>query len=187
MRIGIINYQNLNNRRCPTIVKVMRKLGHDITVLSAHDDHFTIIKESKITHWIFSGSPLDVNDPPSPQVNKKILGLQDKRFLLICYSMESVLKSLGCKLMTSKKSKNDTIPLTPLYNNYLTGGMKIPISAARYHYTHVTVSSLPPRIRLQMKHKNEVMTCHYKNCVMVQWHPELSEEGDLFLSNWLSK
>ena len=127
MRIGIINYQNLNNRRCPTIVKVMRKLGHDITVLSAHDDHFTIIKESKITHWIFSGSPLDVNDPPSPQVNKKILGLQDKRFLLICYSMESVLKSLGCKLMTSKKSKNDTFVALPFVGgvNILTYGIPI--------------------------------------------------------------
>ena len=184
MRIGIVNYYTSVS---PTIVKVIRKLGHDVTLLTPYDDHFTIMKHSNIRNWIFSGSPLDVNDPLSPQVDKKILGLQDKRILLICYSMESVLKSLGCKLTTSKKSKDDTVLLTPLYNNYLTGGLQIPISAARTHYTHINVSSLPPRIRLQMKHKNEVMTCHYRNCVMVQWHPERSEEGDLFLSNWLSK
>lgn len=184
MMIGIVNYHTTT---IPIIINVIRRLGHDVNVLSRHDNHLSIMRNSTIRYWIFTGSQLDPNDPLSPQVDKKILGLQDKRILLICYSMESMLKSLGCKLTTSKTIKDDTIPLTPLYNNYLTGGMQIPISAVRTHYTHINVSSLPPRIRLQMKHKNEVMTCHYRNCVMVQWHPERSEEGDLFLSNWLSK
>ena len=105
MRIGIVNYYTSMS---PTIVKVIRKLGHDVTLLTPYDDHFTIMKHSNIRNWIFSGSPLDVNDPMSPQVDKKIMGLQDKRILLICYSMESMLKSMGCKLTTSKKSKEET-------------------------------------------------------------------------------
>jgi hypothetical protein len=31
----------------------------------------------------------------------------------------------------------------------------------------------------------EVMTTAYKNAIMVQWHPEKTPDGIIFLKNWL--
>jgi len=47
--------------------------------------------EKDIRHWIFSGGDYPVSDADSPQVPLELLALRDKVFLMLCYSMESVL------------------------------------------------------------------------------------------------
>ena len=129
---------------------------------------------------------MDVNLDGAPQIDTRILNMKDKRIFLICYSMESVLGQLGCRLVKRERNRKKITFLDILYNNYLTRGINSPLRSWRNHETYVTVSSLKPNIRMQMQYDGEVMTCLYKNAVMTQWHPEHTEDGRQLFLNWFN-
>lgn len=184
MKVGIFNYmKNLT----PKILKTLQELGFEIEVYDYEENHVEIMSKSSITHWIFTGSPMDVNKDDAPQIDLRILRMKGKRVFLICYSMESVLGQLGSKLVKRERNRKKIVFFDILYNNYLTKGLSSPIRAWRNHETYISVNSVRPCINIQMQHDGEVMTCLYKNAVMTQWHPEHGEDGKHMLTNWLNR
>lgn len=183
MKVGIFNYMR---RESPTIEKTIRNMGFDIEMYDYTENHYEIMRKSTIIHWIFTGSPMDVTKDDAPQLDTRILRMEGKRVFLICYSMESILYQLGCKLVKRERNRKRIFFMDILYNNYLTTGLRSPIRAWRNHETYIPVSSLKPSIKLQMMFEGEVMTCFYKNATMTQWHPEHGDDGNRFLINWLN-
>jgi GMP synthase-like glutamine amidotransferase len=184
MKVGIFNYMRSES---PKIEKVVCDMGFDVVMYDYKENHYKIMKDSDIKYWIFTGSPIDVNKDTSPQLDKRILRMDGKRVFLICYSMESILEQLGCKLVKRERNRKKIFLMDILYSNYLTTGLCSPIRAWRNHETFIPVLGLTPNIKLQMKFEGEVMTCFYKNSTMTQWHPEHSDDGKRFLLNWLNR
>ena len=109
MNIGIINMTGFEDGT-KYVIRCIKKLGyipHNIDY-TTENEIFKKITTSNIKHWIFSGSPHMVTDTTSPIVPLNILNLNDKKFMLICYSFESVLYQLGfpvIKRYINKKEK----------------------------------------------------------------------------------
>jgi GMP synthase-like glutamine amidotransferase len=134
------------------------------------------IRGSKIKHWIFSGSPHQVSES-SLQVPLDILTLPMK-FLLICYSMESFLVALGLPLVKRYALKREYFSLD------------IPDYPQQYywrnHYFYTPAREMVhPHLQLLAKYGREAMLAKYKNCTLVQFHPEKSRDGRHFIQEWL--
>jgi GMP synthase-like glutamine amidotransferase len=175
MRIGIVDFSK-RPKKNDSLQEALKILGNDIFVVHHADDWFNIVKSSRIKHWIMTGSAYDVFGNKSPQIDTRITQLVNKRFLLICYSMESFLLQMGCKLSRRERTKE-----TFMLND--NGAL---FNAWRNHNTFIPTDGLQPGIRLLAEYKNETMTAKYKNILMTQWHPEKTDDGIIFLSNWLS-
>lgn len=183
MKVGIINYMK---RDFPTIERKLTEMGHTVEIYDYTENHYDIMLKSDIKHWFFTGSPMDITSPFAPQLDKRILGLNGKRVFLICYSMESILGQLGCKLVKHERNRKRKLEFDLLYKNYLTNGLSSPIDAWRNHETFIPVNSLRPSIKLMSEYNGKVMTAIYRNAVMTQWHPEHTEDGRTMISNWLN-
>ena len=92
MHVGIVNFA-INDPRTE-LYDVLTSLGCTVVIIQHTDDWLNIIRRSKIKRWICTGSAYDVLDKESPQLDTDLLQLDTKRFLLICYSMESILMQL---------------------------------------------------------------------------------------------
>jgi GMP synthase-like glutamine amidotransferase len=184
MKIGIFNY---TKRESPTIETILNNFGFNVEIYDYKENHFEIMKKSNIKYWIFTGSPMDVNKDGAPQLDTRILRMEGKRVFLICYSMESILEQLGCKLVKRERNRKMVFFMDIMYHNYLTKGINSPVRAWRNHETYIPVKNLIPSVKLQMQYQGEVMTCFYKNAVMTQWHPEHGDDGKLMLMNWLKR
>lgn len=174
MHIGIVNFAVDDPNT--DLEDALKSLGCTVVILQYTDDWFDIIRRSRIKRWVFTGSALDVLDKKSPQLDIRLLDLSNKRLLFICYSMESILMQLGCKLHNRRVSKTDNIVIRD---------RDIDMTVARNHFAYVDARSVPTRIRLLSKYKNDVMTAEYKNSVMTQWHPEKTRDGIEFIKRWL--
>ena len=155
----------------------LASIGCDITVIDSDDDYIDIIKHSPITHWIFTGSDYDVMKKTTPKLSLDILNIRNKRFLLVCYSMESVLQQLGCHLIKRPNAMKGRFDL-------IMNGVKI--EAYRNHYTYVVPESIKRGMRLLATYKGDTMNVSYKNLMMTQWHPEITEDGIVFMKEWLT-
>ena len=175
MRIGIVDFSK-RPKKNDSLQGALQILGHDIFVVHHADDWYNIVKSSHIKHWIMTGSAYDVFSSKSPQVDTRITQLVKKRFLLICYSMESFLLQFGCKLSRRERTKE-------MFTFNDNGTL---VNAWRNHNTFIPTDGLQPGIHLLASYKSETMTAKYKNIVMTQWHPEKTDDGVIFLSNWLS-
>ena len=174
MHVGIVNFA-INDPRTE-LYDVLTSLGCTVVIIQHTDDWLNIIRRSKIKRWICTGSAYDVLDKESPQLDTDLLQLDTKRFLLICYSMESILMQLGCRVRNWKNAKVDTIMISD------DGTL---IEVARNHFAHVDANSIKSRMKLLSAYKDDVMTIEYKNAMMTQWHPERTEDGKVFLKRWL--
>lgn len=175
MRIGIVDFSK-RPKKNDSLQQALQILGHDIFVVHHTDDWYNIVKSSRIKHWIMTGAAYDVFSIKSPQVDTRITQLINKRFLLICYSMESFLLQMGCKLNRRERTKEE----------FMLNSNGTRIVAWRNHNTFIPTDGLQPEIKLLASYKNETMTAKYKNILMTQWHPEKTNDGTIFLLNWLS-
>lgn len=182
MKVGIFNY---SLRESPTIERALNDMGIQVDIYDYKENHYEIISKSDIKHWVFTGSPMDVTNDDAPQLDTRILRMNGKRIFLICYSMESILGQLGCKLVKRERNRKKVFFMDIMYKNYLVKGISSPIRAWRNHETYIPVNSLTQSIKLQMQHEGEVMTCFYKNATMTQWHPEHGDDGKQMLTNWI--
>ena len=186
MRVGVINmYPSENGGN--SIIKALDKLGHSSFLLKAdkftEEDLFARIKKSPIKNWIFSGSTLHIHEG-GPQVPLDILKL-DKRFLLICYSMESLITRI-CKCEHHLKEryihKNEIFHLQrPAY--WLFDGIKEDMVLRRDHHWYLPAGVLP--VHEIASYRGELMIAGYKNCHMMQFHPEKTADGIKMIANWL--
>lgn len=174
MHVGIVNFA-INDPRTE-LSDALTSLGCSVVIIQHTDDWLNTIKRSRIKRWICTGSAYDVLDKESPQLDIDLLKLDTKRFLLICYSMESILMQLGCRVRNWKNAKVDTIMISD------DGTL---IEVARHHFAHVDANTVKPRMKLLSIYKGDMMTVEYKNAMMTQWHPERTEDGKVFLKRWL--
>ena len=175
MHVGIVNMYSYKLRHY--LPNALASIGCDITVVDSDEDYIDIIKRSPITHWIFTGSDSDVMKKRSPVLDLEILKMKNKRFLLICYSMESILQQLGCHLIKRPNAMKGRFDL-------IMNGVKI--EAYRNHYMYVVPESIKRGMRLLATYKGDTMTVSYKNAMMTQWHPERTVGGIRFLEGWLT-
>jgi hypothetical protein len=153
----------------------VRKLGHIPVVLQINDEDLVKkIKDSSISHWIFTGTGIAVTvfNPLAPQVPLDIFKMKDKQFFLICYSMESVLYQMGYPIKKRYETKKERFQLDGLH-------------VYRNHRFYTPVSALDSKIQLVHSFRGEVMTAVYKNAVMTQWHPERTADGIQCLKGWI--
>jgi len=148
-----------------------------------------------------------VVDSTSPIVPLNILNLNDKKFMLICYSFESVLYQLGfpvIKRYVNKKEKFrlsldikkiDEIQKTnilynirkPTHKRKIYGSNKLRLR--RNHHYYIPSDDINykkhPNIHLVSSYRNESMMIFYKNSIMVQFHPERTSDGYKLINNWI--
>ena len=171
MRIGVVDmYKDKSHSYLPMVLVSM---GYEVTVIDYKEDWLDIIKTMRIKTWFMTGSEYDVLSPTAPKIDLEILNLKNKRFFLICYSMESVLIQLGCKGIKRKKAIREFFHLTDK------------VEAYRYHHTYIVPDTLKPGMRLLATYKGDVMTVQYKNLMMTQWHPERTPDGIEYVKKWL--
>jgi hypothetical protein len=121
MKIGIVSlYPFIKNIK--TLVNAVESLGHTTKILNLYSVKssiiYELIKKSNITHWIFSGSPLSVVEKKSPKIPIEILDLEDKKFMLICYSMESMIFQLNYPITIRRELKKEVIRLLQTYKKH---------------------------------------------------------------------
>ena len=148
------------------------------------------IRDSPIKLWVFSGGDSYVIHGDSPQVSLKMLNLKDKRFMLICYSMESVLYQMNIPIVdrgiNKKEFFNQTIP-SQSKNHYLFEGIKTPMRSRRNHHWYFRKEDIKAPVELLASYNGEAMIAAYKNMVMIQYHPEGSVDGKKIIGNWIAK
>ena len=187
MRVGVVNmYPSLTGSEF--IVRALDKLGHSSFLLKGDEfsegDLFARIKKSPIKNWIFSGSTLHIHEI-GPQVPLDILKL-DKRFLLICYSMESLITRI-CKCEHHLKEryihKNEIFHMKRPSEYWLFDGIKEDMVLRRNHHWYIPAGLLP--VYEIASYRGELMIAGYKNCLMMQFHPEKTADGIKMIENWL--
>ena len=176
MRVGVVNFYKSKTEFPYELCEALKFLGYDILFINYKDDWFNIIKSSHIKNWFFSGSGFQVLDYKTPQINTEILDLKNKRFFLICYSMESFLFQMGCQLVKRKKEIKEIFNLD--MNNEK-------LNVYRHHHYYIVPDSLKPHMRLLATYNDETMTVKYKNIMMTQWHPEKTIDGIKIIENWI--
>jgi len=187
MRVGVINmYPSLSGAEF--ILKALDKLGHSSFLLKgdqfSEEELFARIKKSPIKNWIFSGSTLHIHEG-GPQVPLDILKLE-KCFLLICYSMESLITRI-CKCKHHLKErythKNEIFHLRKSLDHWLFDGIKEDMVLRRNHHWYLPAGVLP--VHEIASYRGELMIAGYKNCLMMQFHPEKTTDGLKMIANWL--
>lgn len=174
MHVGILNmYSHKLDNYLPNALDTIKC---KYTIIEFDEDYMENIRRSRITHWILTGSDYNVMKKASPQLELKLLAMKNKRFLMVCYSMESILLQLGCHLITRRNNVKEYFQLD------IDG---ITINAFRNHYTYVVPDSIRRGMRLVSTYNGDTMIVEYKNALMTQWHPERTADGIQYMKKWL--
>ena len=164
--------------KCRPLIHSIQSLGYKTTVLDGfHNDVYDCVKGSPIEHWICSGGDSYVILESSPQLPMKLFSLK-KKFLCICYSMESVIHQLGYPIMKRFENKKE------MFNLDVSGN----ILKVRRNHRWYFKSSVPLRKPLYSiaSYNGELMIASYKNALLMQFHPERSADGKKLIMNWIS-
>ena len=181
MEIGIVNFcqgciENKPNTTCTVcyLETMVQQLGFVPQTILGTSDIYHTIKESTIQNWIFSGSAYNVNHISSPQVPLGILTLPDKRYVFICYTMQSVLHGHGKKIICDKKNKQGVVTL------------RSGTSVFRNHFCYLRPRDITEHIwKMTDVFEGYVMTLYLGTHLCCQWHPERTLDGYEYISRWL--
>jgi GMP synthase-like glutamine amidotransferase len=175
MKVGLVNLYRTPKGIQP-LLSICRALGLTVELHTPEPtiDLSELIRTSPIQHWIFSGSDRSVKGKGAPQVPLGSLSIPGKQILCICYSMESVLVQEGYPLVRREKKKG----------TFLLHGQEF----YRNHYAFVPSAAFKRGpAKLVESLDGEAMTATLKNATLVQWHPERSPDGVLFLVRWFAR
>jgi GMP synthase-like glutamine amidotransferase len=175
------------------VLSAITELGYNPIVYDPHTvDIATTITNSKIKYWVFTGADRTVK-PGNPMVPIDTLDAKvnaDKRFFLICYSMESALNQLGHKLHDRTLRRKEIFQLpydidraTHQDQAALFANLPNPMTLWRNHSWFVVVDPKSPAVIAT--YQNETMLYLRKNAVMTQFHPERTKDGKQMILNWL--
>ena len=156
--IGIVNMYHDSDKLKPLLAAV-RGLGYRV-----HLGTIDEVATSPIKKWIFSGADRDVTE--HIQVPLELLTL-NKRYLMICYSMESVLYQMGYPIYRRANEKG-----------YFRMGR---FTGYRNHQYFFRSSDVPTLA----EHNGELMMTTIGPALLVQFHPEHSYDGRRLLARWL--
>ena len=168
----------------PTVFHIDKIIKQKINLVDA-------IAQSPIKHWIFTGSAQSIYEKDSPQIPINIFKIPGKRFFLICYSMESALKQLGCSVTKRYINRREYFKLhvqktKVLLSEYSRLFENIPNPAIywRNHHYYTPSNNMNKQIYEVASYRGELMVAFYKNAVLTQFHPERSAAGKRLLQNW---
>jgi len=198
MEVGIIDMYK-GEFGSMNVIFAFRAIGLTPTVyhvddLIKHKVNLTLlIAQSPIKHWVFTGSAQSIYEKDSPQIPLTIFNIFGKRFLLICYSMESVLKQLGYLVLKRYERKRELFKLHLQKTKVLLSGrehlfeyISDPAEYWRNHQYYTPVQNMDKqKIYEVASYRGELMIAFYKNAVMTQFHPERTVDGKRFLKNWV--
>jgi GMP synthase-like glutamine amidotransferase len=180
MEIGIVSLCP-NIKHIKYVVNSIRELGYTPYILDLyHGDKlkiFNIIKKSKIYHWIFSGSSCSVIDRNAPQIPLDIYKLNNKKYMMICYSLESIAYQLKLPISFRKENKKELFELQ--VNN-----KKLKLWRNHYGYLSSDINIEP--LQHIKSYNQECMILLYKNSILLQFHPERTHDGIEFINNWIN-
>jgi anthranilate/para-aminobenzoate synthase component II len=190
MEVGIVNMYG-STYGCHYLVNAILALKQKPHVIDGfnnnEEDIYKYIQTSPIVHWIFSGSPHPVLLKTSTQVPLKVLTLRSKRFMMLCYSMESILLQLHYPLHKRYKDIKEPFKLHVEENNHpLFNNIKNPSLMRRHHTWYFPIKAIESPVKLLAQYNGEAMVVIYKNSTLIQFHPEKSPDGKKLLLNWLT-
>jgi anthranilate/para-aminobenzoate synthase component II len=192
MDVGIVNMYG-STYGCHYLVNAINALKQNAHVIDGfnnkEEDVYLYIKNSQIKYWIFSGSPHPVLYKESTQVPLKVLTLKNKKFMMLCYSMESILLQLHYPLKKRNIDRKEpfrlTIPVS-YTSDPLFMGIKNPSIMRRHHMWYIPNNVITEPVNLLGQYNGEAMVATYKNSTLIQFHPEKSPDGKKLIMNWLS-
>jgi len=194
MRIGIVNMHK-DRIDIQSLLEAIRSMGHAPFVLDAvplsSSELLRAIDRSPIRHWIFSGSRYHIHHEGVPIVPLDLFKTEktDKRFLMICYSMESVLVQLGFPIRERYINRKETFNLSipkEYQTHPLFKGIPSSMRGWRDHRYYFPRDVLKVPVYLLSSYNGEAMIATYKNAVLIQYHPEKTKDGRQLLENWIS-
>ena len=172
LRVGILNcYRNAAHAQY--VIEAVRHLGHIpvCVYVTRYSMKETLdwVHQSNIRHWIGTGSDYNVCDHDAPCYDESILRMRNKKFLLICYSMQSFLAHV-CKCQITKLpsyvQEMQTIGGVQLWRNHHFGFYKTDVFSKKYSIQNVQTFA-----------DAIVMSATCGNVWMTQYHPERSKQG----------
>lgn len=181
MEVGVLD-AHPNGGGAWHIIKTLMELDIVPVVLYLHildrekQSLAKLIKKSGIKRWIFSGSPQSVNDPRSLKIPIDCF-FKDINYLLICYSMESVLLQRGAIVHQRYENRKEyfhlALPTDPKpglfwrnHTGYLTGVL--------------------PDFTVLASYRGEIMMGRSDNILFTQFHPEKTQDGKQLIKNWIN-
>ena len=186
--IGVVNMYG-HQKNFHYLVDTLSNLGYKPHILDGLDKGvYNYISNSPIHLWIFSGGDHTVIEKESPQVSLKLLQLKDKRFMFICYSMESILHQMGylIKKRTTHKKEYFNQTIASQVKSDLFRDIRFPMKFWRNHYWYFSSKDIVKPVDLLTSYNGEAMIATYKNAVLVQFHPERSADGKKLLWNFIN-
>jgi len=193
MNIGVVNMTG-TREGIKYIIEALTDLEYIPIIFdyTTEEDIFNIISMSNIKNWIFSGSPHMVIDTNVPIVPLEIFNLSDKKFMLICYSMESVLYQLGFPVKKRFENKKEkfilTIDMKKVNNINKTNiftGLSNKLIMRRNHHYYIPSNIIDNNMELVSSYRKESMLIFYRNSILVQFHPERTPDGYKIIKNWI--
>jgi hypothetical protein len=194
MEVGIVDMYR-SELGCLNLVNALKRIGVNIVVYHIIDKKVNLVRliaQSQIKHWVFTGSDQSIYATHSPQIPMNIFNIFGKRFLLICYSMESVLKQLGYPVLKRYERKKELFKLHLQKTKVLLAGredlfkyISDPAIYKRNHQYYTPVTNMNKQIYEVASYRGELMIVFYKNAVMTQFHPENTIAGKRLIQNWL--
>jgi len=196
MQIGIVSlYPNIKDiHNLENSIKILGYRPHIIDLAhSTQDKIYYHIKNSDIRYWIFSGSPLSVVDRLSPQIPMDIFNLAEKRYMFICYSLESVMYQLKYPISIRHDLKKeifnldvDKSKIIKSKTGYLFENITFPMKVWRNHYGYVSNTVINTNLISEVaSYEGESMILLYRNSVLLQYHPERTKDGLKLIKNWI--
>ena len=194
MRIGIVNMHK-DRVDIQSLLAAVRSMDYVPFVLDAVSlsslELLRAIEHSPIRHWIFSGSRYHIHQEGVPTVPLELLKTEKttKRFLMICFSMESVLVQLGFPIRERYINRKEFFHLSipkEYQTHPLFKGIPSSMRGWRDHRFYFPRDVLTPPVYLLSSYNGESMIATYKNAVLIQYHPEKTKDGRQLLENWLS-
>jgi GMP synthase-like glutamine amidotransferase len=180
MQIGIVNmYPNIKDIKY--VENSITILGYQPYVLDLYhgskEKIVNIIKRSNITYWIFTGSPALVTDRNAPQVPLDIYKFHNKKYMMICYSLESIAYQLKLPISFRQDNKKEIFEMQ--INNKK-------LKLWRNHYAFLSSDINIEPLQYSKSYNTECMILYYKNSILVQFHPERTYDGIEFIYNWIN-
>ena len=183
--IGIINF----NKSSPkSLIETLVDLNYRIVMINSDQAYYDLVHGfSHIKHWILVGDDFHLYNKEKSSINMELFDL-DRHFLLTSHLMHGFLQNKGMnikggerdyigeiKICTTKHTLFDTLPknmnVYRKYKHYLTG-----------NHDHLEILNT---------YNKQIMTAIYHDdnttnpVVLVQWQPEKTTHGTLFLNNWI--
>lgn len=190
MRIGIVDMYG-STTELDSVVNALARLGHSSYVINhkgeTSDTLLHKIRRSPIRRWILTGSDYHLHDEGAPKVPLGILDLP-KQFLLICYSMESLISQVSpAPIKERYENKKEIFHIPNPMQRATPGlfdGIKQQMVLRRNHLWYFPTGTIAPLTEISA-FRGEVMIAVYKNCLLTQFHPEKTPDGLKIIKNWL--